>query len=155
PIAALSASSATSVLAAHNDRTVRSIGHPRPPENDQLTMGQSIFGARGEEPERRTRFQSVTAVENQATRRGGRQLITQTTTGRDRFLGRAGGEGPGGTPRAVDASQELQCRSIPRVGLVPVGEVTGGGQDDQLRPANLPVNDLHRRQRGIAIAADE
>src|SRR4029450_2997756 len=77
--------------AARNDRPVRSIGHPRPPENAQPGQRRSIFGARRE---RRTAGRNINPLHGgrPVARPGGRELITQTTTGVDQFLRPRGDE---------------------------------------------------------------
>src|SRR5207249_8744144 len=63
---------------------------------------------------------------------------------------------PGGAlPLLVDLREEVEDDAVPRLGLVAVREVARGGEDDELRAADLPMHHPHRRKRRVAVAADQ
>ncbi len=64
----------------------------------------------------------------------------------------------GSFPPSVSArqvGQELQQRMIERVGLVPVGEVPGRGEQDEARVLDLLLHHPHGLKRRVLVTADQ
>ena len=55
----------------------------------------------------------------------------------------------------IAPGQELEHGPVPDLGLIAIAEVARRREHHQLRATNLSVHHLHRREGGVAVAADE